>query len=71
MSERCDYCYMYENGDVPWDRKNVIQYKAGHLLGKDIWLVGMICNNKLSITHLEGDSKEIPIKYCPMCGRKL
>ena len=66
----CTYCYM-EDGDVPSDRKNLIQRKVGSLYGRDIWLIGMICKNVLHVTQGDYDGVETKINFCPMCGRKL
>jgi hypothetical protein len=70
MSEGCKYCCMGEDGDIPYNRKNLIEHKVGNLFGQDIWLTGVIYNNKLSLTR-GMYVKDFQIKYCPMCGRKL
>ena len=67
---KCKYCYM-EDGDVPSDRKNLIQRKVGSLYGRDIWLSGMICKNVLHVCQGDYDGTEVIIRFCPMCGRKL
>ncbi|MBQ1569702.1 MAG: hypothetical protein IIZ78_01160 [Clostridiales bacterium] len=68
---KCKYCYMEEDGDVPSDRKNLIQRKVGRLYGRDIWLIGMIYENVLHVTQGNYDGTEVTIRFCPMCGRKL
>ena len=70
MSEGCKYCRMEENGDIPEDHLDIFDICIGYVFGRGLHIDGMIYKNTLSIT--ENDTiAEIPIKYCPMCGRKL
>ena len=66
----CKYCRMEKNGDIPEDRLDIFSVCIGNVFGRELRIDGMIYKNKFSIT--ENDTiAEIPIKYCPMCGRKL
>lgn len=69
--ENCKYCSMEPNGNIPADRKDLFTYKLGKLFGEEIILYGLVCRNKLSIIGNSSTAKEIKIKYCPMCGKKL
>ena len=73
----CKYCNFEPNGDCPDDRKYLIDITVSSRL--DINLCGAIFSNghreilDLDI-NCKGNSlidRQIKIKYCPMCGRKL
>lgn len=72
----CMYCDTTPDGDIPADRESLIYEEFGEVLGQKMAMIGNIFPGKLEIeiapfTVLSGQAIEIPIKYCPMCGRKL
>ena len=73
----CRYCRMETNGDIPDNHKS-IKTKIYNGIFKSFSIEVDIFNNMLCVypsAEWGGDpflfSAKAPIKYCPMCGRKL
>ena len=71
--DKCLYCYMEDDGDVPDNRKSLFYFNFIKIFGRDdIGLDAMIVYNSIDIcTDNAKKSKQIKINYCPMCGRRL
>lgn len=95
---KCRYCHFEKNGDIPEDRKDLIdknvlfpfdfienmEIKKNIKVNVDLGIYSMAREDKpcfgLSLKILNSDDEtyeksyryaQIPIKYCPMCGRKI
>lgn len=59
LNKHCDYCYCDKEGYVkPIDRRCHVFVDANIHEGN-------------IVVNFNGSSKKYPIKYCPMCGRRL
>ena len=71
----CKFCRMEKNGDIPKDRIDLFRMNLGKMFNYEIEVDGMIAHNALhigpEIGHYSASGIEVPINYCPMCGRKL
>lgn len=73
---RCSYCSFEENGDIPNDRKELLEVDVGEILGIVVAASVGICLGNSMYLDVHGDCVDgvvetRPIKFCPMCGRKL
>lgn len=67
----CKYCRMEPSGDIPEDREDLINVKAGKVFDSDVYVSVVIVRNKMNLIGGCNYCKEVKIHYCPMCGRKL
>ena len=70
----CEYCELKEPLDT-WGEHIIDEELNLGAIGKLFLWNAVNCKNKqLTLAYMfncDGDSFDVPIKYCPMCGRKL